>query len=234
MWVFADDLKADRDEIICRLYQAQNTQNAVNSVIDRIEDLIESFVVGLALPAGLSEVLSNVLSGLATQIFNNNLLNKLFQLNLDITYAGADCSVCGAEACPFVIVTGSGPIRYDNIETTLQSEDLGGGVHSLEVVSSGCTDANWCVIFPELPAGLVCPNPANYTRRLYGTANGVNGYHNIAYENASPDCFFPIGQMMPISGFSIANDAAFSLRIRIVKSAASVDNEPPETSIDCD
>jgi len=233
MWDFADALEADRDEIICRLFQAQNTQNAVDSVIDRLEDLIEDFVFEVALGGALDAVLSNVLTGLATQFFNNNMLNKLFQLNLDITYAGADCSACGAEACAFTFVSGSGPLDYNNVETTLFSEDLGGGVHSLELTTA-CTDANWCVIFPEVPAGLVCPNPTNWNRRLYGTANGVNGYHNIGYENYDPNCFFPVGVQLPISGFSVANNAAFSLRLRIVKSAASVDNEPPETSTDCD
>jgi len=231
---WAAELEATKESAVCAMFVSQTPEAARAAIVTWMSDAAAEAVVGL----GNGTLLGDLADQLIAAAVNNNLVNRMFpdlaQAEfIPIDYIGdIDCTGCVAD-CAFGFVTGSGGLVYTGSEFELSSEDLGGGVHSLQIVTT-CTDANWCVIFTQVPAGLVCPNPSNYTRRLYSTANGTNSYHNIGYENASPDCYFPIGVRLPLSGFSVANDAAFTVRLRIINLAPSVDNEPPEASTDCD
>lgn len=141
----ADALEADREEIVCRLYQAQNTTNAINSAIDEIEDVIEAVVLASAIPAPFQGAAQTVLTEVITELWNTSTMNQLFQLVIDISYAGADCSMCGETApCEWQIApnaagvtipgggpVGSGTITNDGEEFTLNSVQDAAGIHRL-------------------------------------------------------------------------------------------------------
>jgi hypothetical protein len=118
----ADEMDGERDEIVCRLYEAQNTTAAINSVIDVVENLIEAAVIAAAIPGGLVATVTDFIGLVVSQFFNIDVVNQLFQLTADIAYAGADCSGCDDEPCDWILST----VPFMN-NVTVQPATMGTG-----------------------------------------------------------------------------------------------------------
>lgn len=232
----ADEVEAARGDIVCRLYEAGNTTAAVDGVVDTLETVIAAAIIAHGVPGPLTGAAGSFLGAVVAHLFNSNTLNQLFQLIADVSYAGADCSGCGQSvACPFVIQFGSGSIYYNGLEVTLTSQEVSGfhlvNIQTLE--TEGCEFNNWCVEFTEDPG--LSLSSANYNRELYWNSSDTYNYGTEQFDfNHNPTtCYFPVGLDLPINGFALTNDVAFTMKFK-VKGSVVGSTIAPSVSTACD
>jgi hypothetical protein len=232
----ADELEAERQDIVCRLYESANTLEAVSSTIDGLEIIISAAIVAGGIPGPLTATASTFLGTIVAKFFNSDTLNQLFTLVADINYAGADCSTCGTVVgCPFEFQFGSGTIFYDGQLSTLTAE-LSGGFYILNatVHETGESEfSNWCVEFVAAP-GIECSS-ANFNRELYWSSADVYNFGTEQFDfNHNPGtCFPPLAQDLPIMGFAFTSDAPFTVELR-VNGAVGGTTEAPSVSTACE
>lgn len=213
---FFDERQAD---IICALFTGPN-EDAARAAIQAIMD-------DYGLLTSLEEEGVMLLCA-------NTVFGRIYAEDLVITDADAieyDCSDCFQTGeCPFTIGTGSGTPRYDDIEWIATAADVGGGVYVLEMLTdTGCLTLNWCTVFTY--RDVMNNTSANYTRKLYSTANDTHSYNFEDFDfNSDPaDCFPDLDREYPVSGMTFASDAPFTVGIRLVKTVAASDFDPSDS-----
>lgn len=224
----ADEIETNAREIICRLYEAQNTISAINSVLDLMEDVIETVLTTLALPGALEEVAGNFLGAFVSQSVNTNTVNQLFQLTVDIAYAGADCSDCSGllEPCGFTFQdmpdtnpAGTGNFNYDGEEFVLSSvEWSAGGFHTIRI-EAPCGDPcangnNWCVEVTDYTLDDVT---TIYSRTTHCWSSSCT-YNNTEFQFGSPS-MLPLNEGFILSAFEINDANPFTITMRILNPA---------------
>ena len=231
MYNMADEMDANREEIVCRLYSAKNTTEAVESVLDVVSGLISVAIAAAGLTGGLAATASTFLGTFLGSLISNDTVNQLFTLVANLSYAGADCSGCGeTDDCPFYFTFGSGTPKYDGQTWSATSEDVGGGVHVLEMLmvqQGDCDESNWCVRFISRTS--MNDTSANYTRKLYSNANNVYGYNFEDFDwNSDPaDCFPDVNtREYPIEGFTFASNGSFVIEMKLIKKVVATDFDP--------
>lgn len=212
-----------QDDIICALFTGPN-EDAARTAIQAVMD-------DYGLLTSLEEEAIMLLCA-------NTVFGRIYAEDLVITDADAieyDCAGCFQTGeCPFTIGTGSGTPRYDDIEWIATAADVGGGVYVLEMLTdAGCVTLNWCAVFTYRDA--MNNTSANYTRKLYSTANDTHSYNFEDFDwNSDPaDCFPDLDREYPISGMTFASDAPFTVGIRLVKTVAATDFDPSDSTA-CD
>jgi len=217
---FLDDRQAD---IICALFSGPDedaARSAVQAVMDDFGTLtsLEEEAIMLMLA--------------------NSFISRIYTEDIRILTAPDpeyDCSDCfGADACPWTIYNGTGSPRYDGVEWTISSENIGGGVHfAYAFLVTSCVSINWCVIFTQRSA--MNNTSINYSRTLNSNANGVPFYNTeqFDYNHDPADCFPDLNIEYPISAFSFANNAAFTVGIRFIKKVTATDFDPSQSTA-CD
>lgn len=87
----ANWLEDNRDEAVCALYLADNTTDAVDSMVALVDDALAALVVASSLHP--------LVRTIALVIVSTDTLNQLFDSTVQAEYPGADCSTCGAVTC---------------------------------------------------------------------------------------------------------------------------------------
>lgn len=235
----ADEIEANRQEIVCRLYSSGNTETAINSAIDGLEELFSAAILAAGIPGALEGAAAAFLGTVAANLINSDTLNQLFTLIADVSYAGADCSECGTDSdCPFVFQYGSGLWKYNNEPFVISSTPGPPGYHSISAVVDVVEEcyANYCVTFVSRSGGMNNGSD-NRTREVYHYINTTGSYatrqYDFAHTPPGVDAFPPLNQKLPIFGMYFTDDNPFTVTMRISGTVPG-DSDAPDLSDACD
>ena len=198
-------LQQRRSEIICELFNASGSQDAIDSLSAHALAGYQDVISGSLLSA-LSGVIQPHAESLIAQVVSTDLVNDLFQQS-DISYPGADCS-----GCPGAPVVDGLCYRLENIalmggtQPKYLHTDANGLHHWLLEPDYGGTD--YVTFIQALPIG--SDTPINFyltSFQFFGTSFGqadlIDPRDGLVYSDPPPQCTDLAQFRAPSAGWTV-------------------------------
>lgn len=116
-------LAANREEIVCGLYEADNYATAADFFMSIIDEGLAALAVASALHPAIRTI--------ALLLASTDTINQLWDAQLSISYSGADCSGCGPGSCYEIETIAVVPEGYG----TILADDTEDGVRTVRIQS---------------------------------------------------------------------------------------------------